>query len=476
MGKDFRWLDDDDDLGDDRAEPSRPPQPDDESSPASILRRRQDRPVEELDSRLQALRAKALSAADPKTAPPQTLYDVDDVLVSPEIAHRPSGVISAAALSQAQKKQVELLQDIVGGPLEADARAEPRRGLLSILAWPRLLTALIIFAAVTAPFVLLNIAPGDLPPPTFGADNPAAEQVFAALDGLQEGDWALVGYEYGPTAAGELDALADILLRHLFFRGAKPIIVSSNPIALVHARNVLNDISRSVQSAGMSLQANRDYYLLRYLAGGALGLRDLSHNFASIVNISARGFPTHLELTSLDEMALILLIAERADDIRHWAEQVAPPTTVDLVAATGYAAQPLAEPYALQSAGISGLLVGVRGAYTYGLMLQDRLPTSPEDLEAFDLLPPAAGETPLPTVTAPPTVTPQPNATPQPTASPTTAPNLAAYVQSRARRQETPRLQAITLGTMAAALIIAFGNAYFGLQALLRRRTKSKGQ
>ena len=474
MGKDFRWLDDDDDLGDDRAEPSRPPQPNDESSPASILRRQQDRPVEELDSRLQALRAKALSAADPKTAPPQTLYDVDDVLVSPEIAHKPSGVISAAALSQAQKKQVELLQDIVGGPLEADARAEPRRrGFLSILAGPRLLTALIIFAAVTAPFVLLNIAPGELPPSTFGINNPAAEQVFAALDGLQEGDWALVGYEYGPTAAGELDVLADILLRHLFFRGAKPIIVSSNPIALVHARNVLNDISRSVQSSGMSLQANRDYYLLRYLAGGALGLRDLSHNFASIVTISARGFPTYLELTSLDEMALMLLIAERADDIRHWAEQVAPTTTVDLVAATGYAAQPLAEPYALQSAGINGLLVGIRGAYTYGLMLQDRLPTSPgEDLEAFDLLPPAGGETPIPTVTPQPNATPQPTVTPQPTPTP----NLAAYVQSRDRRQERPRLQAITLGTMAAVLIIAFGNAYFGLQALLRRRTKSKGQ
>lgn len=466
MGRDFRWLDDDDDLfadGDDRAEPSRPAQSNDESSPAAILRRRQDRPVEELDSRLQALRAKAMSAADPKAAPPQTLYDVDDVLVSPEIAHKPSGVISAAALSQAQKKQIELLQDIVGGPLEANARAEPRRrGFLSAFAWPRLLAAFIIFAAVTAPFVLLNIAPGDLPPPAFGTDNPAAGRVFTALDGLQEGDWVLVGYEYGPTAAGELDVLADILLRHLFFRGAKPIIVSSNPIALVHARNVLNGISRSVQPAGMSLQANRDYYLLRYLAGGALGLRDLSHNFASIVNISARGFPTYLELASLDEMALLLLIAERADDIRHWAEQVAPTTTVDLVAATGYAAQPLAEPYALQSAGISGLLVGIRGAYTYGLVLQSRLPTSPgEDLEAFDLLP---------------TVTPQPNATAQPTASPASTPNSAAYVQSRDRRQETPRLQAMTMGTMAAVLIIAFGNVYFGLQALLRRRTKSKGQ
>lgn len=469
MNSDFRRQDDDDDLFADKSEASRArssrptsEQSSDENSLAAIIRQQGDRPIEELDSRLQALRAKALSAADPETHPaPQALYDVDDVLVTPEIVHKPGGVISAAALSKAQKKQVELLKDIVGGPLDTDSGAARRRTLLSAPAWPRLLTALIIFLAATLPFVSSDFDIGEPPPPAFAADDPA-HHVFTSIQGLTEGDWALVGFEYGPTAAGELDALADILLRHLFAQGAKPIVVSSNPAAIVHARNVLNDISRSVQSAGLRLEAGQDYYLLRYLTGGALGLRDLSQNFDSVVNVSAKGQPTNLNLTSLDEMALMLLIAERAEDIRNWAEQVAPAVDTKLVAAAGYAAQPLAEPYVSHSAGIAGLLIGIRDAYTYGEMLRDQLP--PKPFAALEALP--SIRTPPPTATLPPNT--------PPTA--TAAPNPAAYVQLRDRRQEAPRLAAITLGTIAAAMIILFGNLYFGLRALLRRQPKSKGQ
>ena len=212
----------------------------------------------------------------------------------------------------------------------------------------------------------------------------------------------------------------------------------------------------SVQPAGLRLEANRDYYLLRYLTGGALGLRDLSQNFDSVAKVSAKGRLTGLDLTSLDEMALMLLIAERAEDIRQWAEQVAPATDTELVAAIGYAAQPLAEPYVRQTDGIAGLLVGIADAYTYGEMLQNLSPPQ-EPLAAVN----------VPLLTTPP----PPNATPQPTA--TAAPNLAAYAQLRDRRQEAPRLDAMTMGTAAAALIILFGNVYFGLRAWLRRRPKS---
>ena len=481
MGNDFRWLDDDDDVFADNSEESSRPASErsgDESSLAEIIRQQGDRPIEELDSRLQALRARALPAGDSEAdsaAAPQALYDVDEALVRPEIVHKPGGVISAAALSTAQKKQVELLKDIVGGTLEDDDGAgqggAPRRQeLLSALALPRLLTALVIFLVVTLPFVSSNFDVSDLPPAAFGDDHPAGSRVFTLMDSLAEGDWVLVGYEYGPTAAGELDGLADVLLRHLFARGARPIIVSSNPVAIVHAQNVLKDIRRSVQSAGLRLEADRDYYLLRYLTGGALGLRDLSQNFESIANVSAKGNLTGLDLTSLDEMALMLLIAERADDIRNWAEQVAPATDVELVAATGYAAQPLAEPYVSQSDGIAGLLVGIRDAYTYGEMLQDWRPQ--ETFAAVNARSSTAAA--APTVTSPPNATPQPTAAAQPTA--TATPNPVAYVQLRDRRQEAPRLDAMTLGTMAAALIILFGNVYFGLRAWLQRRLESKGQ
>ena len=46
----------------------------------------------------------------------------------------------------------------------------------------------------------------------------------------------------------------------------------------------------------------------------------------------------------------------------------------------------------------------------------------------------------------------------------------AAFVLLRDRSQETPRLDALTLGTLAAVLATAFGNVAAALGALRRRR------
>ena len=86
-----------------------------EASAAELALQRDERPLEELDDRLQALRQRASSRpqANVPTAG-QALYDVDEVLVTPEIIHKPGGVISPIALSKAQQEQVALLRDMVG--------------------------------------------------------------------------------------------------------------------------------------------------------------------------------------------------------------------------------------------------------------------------------------------------------------------------------------------------------------------------
>ena len=229
----------------------------------------------------------------------------------------------------------------------------------SLGAIPHLLASLLLLLALALPFVSTGFSEGELPP---------LESMRIATALLQPSTcWTISRamtmcwwhLNMGPAAAGELDELADLIFRHIFAQGAKAIIVSSNPIAIVHARNVIAAIERSVAPVSTRLVENRDYYLLRFLSGGALGLRDLSRNFGSIVNTSARGQPTGLQFTSLDELTLMVLIAERAEDIRHWAEQVAPETDSDFIAATGYAAQPLAQPYVDSHDDIVGMFVGL---------------------------------------------------------------------------------------------------------------------
>ena len=105
-------------------------------SASDLLGGQTNRPVEELDDRLRALRERSGGSAPPPAAPNQTLLDVDEVLVSPAFQQKPGGVISAMALSKAQQQQVEMLKDIVGGPLqshEGEGRRLPASGVVLFL-------------------------------------------------------------------------------------------------------------------------------------------------------------------------------------------------------------------------------------------------------------------------------------------------------------------------------------------------------
>ncbi len=358
-----------------------------ESSLDNLLGGQVDKPVEALDERLRALRDRSVVVpSQPSAAANTALYDVDEILTAPELQRKPGGVISAAALSKAQQQQVEMLRDIVGATSESEQSSG--RGLralpvFSLGAVPRLLGTALVLLVVSLPFVSSDYAEGELPPAEFHEDRHGPTLLYNLLDNITSDDYVLVAFEYGPAAAGELDLLADLLLRHIFAQRAKPLIVSSNPIAVVHARNVIKKINRSLPDAAAQLVNGEDYYLLRYLPGGALGLRELSENFDDVVRISAKGLATGLEFSSLEEMTEILLIADSVEDMRGWVEQALPESAVRrLLVATGYATQPLAQAYADSIDELIGPLFGIRDAFTYGEKLQTNfgglLPEEPE--------------------------------------------------------------------------------------------------
>lgn len=361
---------------------------DDETSAAAIIRKQSDRPLEDLDDRLSALRNKGLSVGanvDDALASdaPSILAGMGSTLRPAEIHHETAAIAREIALTDNQRRTAALLSEIVGVTVsqstEIGESGEPivqssrhrARGLPNV-GRSRLLVAVVLLIAVIVPFVTRTQV-GLLPPANFS--NPSALAVFEHIDSVPEGSWVLIGVEYGPTGAGELDTLTDVLLRHVFAKGAKPVIVSSNPIGLIHARNILDGIAESVQSSGLTVLPNQDYYVIRYLAGGTVGLRDLSQNIFSVTQFNRQGTATGLNIHSLDEFALMIVIGERSEEIRAWAEQVAPLTHTRLLAAIGYAAQPLTEPYVNSSQGIAGLLVGYRDAYTYASMLANSFNT-----------------------------------------------------------------------------------------------------
>lgn len=424
-------------------------------SAAALVRQREDRPLAELPDRLRELRARGEKVLTQRTtADPgplaKLLPGVKEVLPPAPLAPTVSSVAAGLLLTPDQRRRAELLRALAGPvdresedmpvsagtgflededdfPFEAVFDETPVEQSIAEASVPavsrarlkpaRLLIALLVAAGVILPFFVPTLRIGELPPAEFAVGS-GGRTVFDALNSLRPGDLVLVGVEYGPAAAGELDSLTNVLLRHILLRQARPVIVGTNPVGVLRADGILRDLGRAASpflaELGRSapLRPNDDYYVARYLPAAAVGLRTLGLNPAALVTTDLRGQPTGLADIALADFAAVVLVGERAEDVRGWAEQVAPLTTAPLLVATGFSAAPLLEPYVGPS--FAGLLVGFPDAVTYAALLA--LPNvrqpAPELMEESAVSAPEATEEPalepVFTPTAAPTTTPTP--------------------------------------------------------------------
>ena len=422
-------------------------------SAAALMRQRQDRPLAELPDRLQKLRTRGeeVLAQQPPADPgalAELLPGVEEVLPPAPAATAASELAAGLLLTPDQRGRVELLRALAGSAETADMGLEPapsaETGFLADeddfpfdaeyeetpaqaadealvpsarrrarLKPARLLIALLVGAAVILPFFVPALRVGDLPPAEFAAGSDG-RAVFETLDDLRPGDLVLVGVEYGPTAAGELDDLTNVLLRHILLRRAHPVVVGTNAVGVLRADLILRDLGGADSpfladiGRGTPLRPNDDYYVIRYLPAAGVGLRALGLNAAALLSSDVRGQPTGLGGTELADFAAVVLVGERPEDLRAWAEQIAPLTSAPLLAASGFSAAPLLEPYA--GPAFIGLLVGFPDAFTYAAMLAAPgvRQAVPEVIEEPETSAPDFTEEPADTPTAEPTATPTP--------------------------------------------------------------------
>jgi hypothetical protein len=358
-------------------------------SAAAIVRQQQDRPVDELPDRLRNLRARGLDLP----ATPEGEFGSGGVAAALAAPVMATGAIS---LTAEQQRRVQTLREIAGSSQEeTSAAARKRRVSLPI---ERVFVTLLLLVVVALPFLFDTVRLGDLPPAQFIAGSPQ-ERFYNQVEGLQPDQLVLIAAEYGPTGAAELDEAAETLLLHIVLRGARPVIVGGNPVGLLHVGNLMEGIA-----AVNDLQANDDYYLGRYLVADVVGLRSFSASIGPLTATGVRGESTGLRVGSLDDFAAVVVIAERADRMRAWAEQIAPLTNSPLLAITGAGASPLSEPYlAASAADGGGLLVGYRDAYTYRNLLNIALGIITPTPEPTETVEPTEAWTDTP---APPTATP----------------------------------------------------------------------
>lgn len=269
----------------------------------------------------------------------------------------------------------------------------PRPRRARRLKLDRLLVALLLLAGLIAPFATdaLHFA---AEPPALAGDRLA---VAEAVDGLDAGDYVLLALEYSPAAAGELDPLAQAVLRDVLARNAIPLTLSTNAAGALHARAVIAPLvaderllaARNKREA--ALDARQDYYLLGYLSGDATGVRalrgadDQPLELPSPFVTDLDGEPTGLDLTLAEDVALVIVVGETSDDVRTWAEQLQG-VDVPRVALVTAAIEPIAASY-VGPDGYRGYLAGYRDTLGYNAdrNAETRTPYAPPDDLGFDL-------------------------------------------------------------------------------------------
>ena len=353
-----------------------------------------EQPLSALNDQLRQLRdhsRELVPAGDAPASSEGALAEIPGVLVAAPFAA--SQMMQAApvrtVLSDLQAKRVRALQAL----LEVEEPAAPgtaKRIRRSRVKLDRMVIAVLLFVVVTLPFLTgyanVMVAP-DL-------TNPSPEQaaVFNTLNGIQTAQPVLVAFEYSPSASGELDDLARVLLRELFRRGALPVVVSTNPAGALHAESLVASLggnAAELKALGRDeanpLLPRRDYVILRYLPSGAAGVRALVNGIYTGGFDTTAQFSTDIQgqpIPNLVPAALaaapVLILAETSEDVRGWAEQYRPPALATtnaapqkLVFAVAVAADATARAYAKsRPESIVGPLVGLKDATIYRVLRQ----------------------------------------------------------------------------------------------------------
>ncbi|MFN2223524.1 MAG: hypothetical protein ACK2UH_13285 [Candidatus Promineifilaceae bacterium] len=179
----------------------------------------------------------------------------------------------------------------------------------------------------------------------------AAAEAHNAI-AANSGRTALVAFEYTPSMAGELDAIAGALLADL----------AANDVAVL----AVSQVAAGVPMAERAMAATEalDGVTIGYVPGEASGLRALSACLEGGCDAVA-GRPLRPETrAALADVNLIVILAGDRDGLVNWLEQVGSQSNIGIVGGVTQALAPLARPY-LESQQLAGLVEGLAVSVSY---------------------------------------------------------------------------------------------------------------
>lgn len=197
--------------------------------------------------------------------------------------------------------------------------------------------------------------------------------VFNKVEGLKPGDKVIMSFDYGPSSEPELNPMADAILRHLFMKDVKVVIVAIFPLGGVSM--AIQELDRIVPE--FDLEYGVDYVNLGYKDGGQAPMKAMGVSIRDVFPDDVDGNPTDtMPLVDLvrnyDDAEVVISLATGIIG-EWWANLINAQFGVDV--AVGCTAVSAPKYYAyLRSGQMIGLLGGLKGASEYEKLLTDRYP------------------------------------------------------------------------------------------------------
>ncbi|MFH1312757.1 MAG: hypothetical protein ABIJ00_05970 [Candidatus Eisenbacteria bacterium] len=201
--------------------------------------------------------------------------------------------------------------------------------------------------------------------------------LFDRVEELEPGDVVMLSFDYGPSSEPELNPMSAAIMRHLFMREVKVLVVAIFPLGGVQI--AIREVERITNE--FDLEYGVDYVNLGYKDGGQAPMKAMGVSIkdvfpADVETTPTEGMPIMDQVRNYDDVDVVITLATGIIG-EWWANLVNAQFGVDV--AVGCTAVSAPKYYAyLRSGQMIGLLGGLKGASEYEKLLTDAYPEARE--------------------------------------------------------------------------------------------------
>jgi hypothetical protein len=209
---------------------------------------------------------------------------------------------------------------------------------------------------------------------------PPVEKLYYAIDTISAEKAVIVDFDYEPQTAPELDPMGFAILRHVFKRRIKLLVLSLYVQPLGLAQNALTQVTEEFNSVAKtnadSIIYGRDYVFLGWVPPPLIPILGMGESITNVYTVDYYGnqtdtLPLMADIMNYNDIGLLVSLSG-SDVPKYWVAYAQ--SRFGLPVGAGITAVSASEfyPY-LQTGQFSGMLVGMKGGAEYEEMVERNL-------------------------------------------------------------------------------------------------------